>query len=61
MFGRRLFKTENKRLCLRLFRKSEVFLLFHKSILTNVDILVIMNIATSVDILFFKGEILCRL
>ena len=41
--------------------KSEVFVLFNKSILTNVDILAIINIATSVDILFFKGEILCRL
>lgn len=41
--------------------KSEVFVLFNKSILTNVDILVIINIATSVDVLFLKGEILCRL
>lgn len=41
--------------------KSEVFVLFYKSILTNVDVLAIINIATSVDILFYKGEILCRL
>ena len=34
--------------------KSEVFVLFNKSILTNVDILVIINIATSVDMLFAK-------
>lgn len=34
--------------------KSEVFVLFNKSILTNVDILAIINIATSVDILFLK-------
>ena len=34
--------------------KSEVYVLFNKSILTNVDILVIMNIATSVDMLFVK-------
>ena len=37
------------------------FSIFLKSILTNVDILVIIIIATSVDILFCKGEILCRL
>ena len=36
------------------FVKSEVSVLFNKSILTNVDIIVIINIATSVDILFLK-------
>lgn len=41
--------------------KSEVFVLFNEGILTNVDILAIINIATSVDMLFCKGEILCRL
>ncbi len=32
--------------------------MFLKSILTNVDILAIINIATSVDTLFFEGEII---
>ena len=33
---------------------ASVFVLFNKSILTNVDILIIINISTSVDMLFVK-------
>ena len=49
-----LMSLATRRFTSGFFVKSEVFVLFCECILTNVDILAIINISTSVDILFLK-------